>query len=149
MVRIDQSRGGEASGAVDALGNDVAVAVIPPWPDLLDAVTVDHQVSVRVFGTGTVHCGYRAAFDEDPHDDRCDARRTASRIFSYPVQRQRFPASASRTSRSSGDGLRASRSCAATTSPGVQNPHWTAPASKNACCTGPSPSRFRPSTVVT
>ena len=35
----------------------------------------------------------------------------------------------------SGPGTRRSRSSAATISPGVQNPHWTAPASRNACWT--------------
>ena len=35
----------------------------------------------------------------------------------------------------SGSGSRSSRSCTAMTSPGVQNPHCTAPVSTNACCT--------------
>ena len=45
-----------------------------------------------------------------------------------------------------GDGFRASRSVAATTKPGVQKPHWTAPVVTNASCT-----RFirSPSTVTT
>ena len=64
------------------------------------------------------------------------ARWTASRIFWYPVQRQRFPESASRISSSVGSAVRLSRSAVATTSPGVQKPHWTAPASANAACTG-------------
>ena len=64
------------------------------------------------------------------------ANRTASRIFWYPVQRQRFPDSASRISSSVGSELRPSRSAVATTRPGVQKPHWTAPASANAACTG-------------
>ena len=38
--------------------------------------------------------------------------------------------------RRSGDGLRSSSSSAATSRPGVQKPHWTAPASMNACWTG-------------
>ena len=51
------------------------------------------------------------------------ARWTASRIFWYPVQRQRLPESASRISSSVGSGTRRRRSAAATTKPGVQNPH--------------------------
>jgi hypothetical protein len=51
---------------------------------------------------------------------------------------------------SDGLGTRASRSCAATTRPGVQKPHWTAPHSTNASCTGCSRSpSASPSTVVT
>src|SRR2546430_1285578 len=65
-----------------------------------------------------------------------DARSTASRILPYPVQRQMLPESASRTSCSLGSGLRLSNAYVATTRPGVQNPHWTAPASTNARCTG-------------
>ena len=61
---------------------------------------------------------------------------TASRIFWYPVQRQRLPESASRISSSDGSGTRRRRSAAATTKPGVQKPHCTAPASANASCTG-------------
>src|SRR5437588_301561 len=57
-----------------------------------------------------------------------------------------LPASASRISASVGCGTRCSKSCAATTRPGVQKPHCTAPASTNACRTF-SPSR--PSIVTT
>ena len=63
----------------------------------------------------------------------------------YPVQRQ-SPASASRTSSSLGFGTASSRARAPSTSPGVQKPHWDAPASANAACSGcgrsavPSPS---------
>ena len=60
---------------------------------------------------------------------------TASMIRPYPVQRHTLPANCSRISISVGDETRSSRSCTATTSPGVQNPHCTAPASTNACCT--------------
>ena len=49
-----------------------------------------------------------------------------------------------------GSGTRASRSTVATISPGVQNPHWTAPVVANASCTGWSdPSAPSPSTVTT
>ena len=51
---------------------------------------------------------------------------------------------------SDGDGLRASRSCVATIRPGVQNPHCTAPASRNASWIGcSSSSAASPSTVTT
>ena len=52
---------------------------------------------------GRVDRGDRGAVDDQrlAHDGtRAAARRTASRIFSYPVQRHRLPASASRTSAS-------------------------------------------------
>ena len=72
------------------------------------------------------------------------------RSSAYPVQRQRLPDSASRISSSLGLGTRASRSAVATTRPGVQKPHCTAPASTNAACTGcSSSSSARPSTVTT
>ena len=52
--------------------------------------------------------------------------------------------------RRSGAGLRSSRSTVATIRPGVQKPHWTAPASTNASCTGCSrPFSAKPSTVTT
>ena len=48
------------------------------------------------------------------------------------------------------DGSRASRSCTATSSPGVQKPHCTAPVSRKAVCTGCSSSSVAsPSTVTT
>src|SRR5438445_2023576 len=81
----------------------------------------------------------------DPHAEPA-ALCTAARIFAYPVQRQMLPANASRICASVGCGIRSSRSCVATTRPGVQKPHCTAPASTNACWTVP-PSR--PSTVTT
>ena len=58
---------------------------------------------------------------------------TASQIDRYPVQRQRLPLSRRAVSSSS-----ASSPSPATvvTSPAVQNPHWNAAASTNACCTG-------------
>src|SRR5207249_10690515 len=51
------------------------------------------------------------------------ANRTASKIFASPVQRQRWPDRASRISSPFGLALCASRSTAATTRPGVQDPH--------------------------
>ena len=67
----------------------------------------------------------------------------------HPVQRQRLPESASRISSSVGLALCWRRSAAATTSPGVQKPHWTAPASTNAAWTSVRlPSALIPSTVT-
>ena len=81
---------------------------------------------------------------------RLAATRTASRIFWYPVQRHRLPESASRISSSVGSDVRRRRSAAATTNPGVQKPHCTAPASANASWTGwRAPSAASPSTVTT
>ncbi len=68
----------------------------------------------------------------------------------YPVHRQMLPARASLISAVVGAGLVPKRSVAATTIPGVQNPHWTAPASCMAFWTALStPSGDMPSTVVT
>src|ERR1035441_1188525 len=80
---------------------------------------------------------------------RLAASSTAARICSYPVQRHRLPASASRICGPDGSGLARSRSCAGTSRPGVEKPHCTAPASRNACCKGCRSSPLaRPSTVT-
>ncbi len=54
----------------------------------------------------------------------------------YPLQRHRWADRASRIVSSLGSGSRASSATAAITIPGVQYPHWTAPAARNALCTG-------------
>ena len=78
------------------------------------------------------------------------AMRTASKIFAYPVHRQTLPERASRISSSLGSGVCRRRSAVATTRPGVQKPHCTAPASTNASWTRCSESPpARPSTVTT
>ena len=60
------------------------------------------------------------------------------------------PASPSRIWSSLGRGFSARSAVAATTMPGMQKPHWIAPVSTKACCTGESwPSLPNPSTVVT
>ena len=57
-------------------------------------------------------------------------------------------ASASRTSSAVGAGFSLRSAFAASRMPGVQNPHWAAPASANATCSGSSrPSASSPSTV--
>jgi len=47
-----------------------------------DAIPVDDDVPIAVFGAGRVDGGDRAAFDDGGHANRSAARRTASRIFS-------------------------------------------------------------------
>src|SRR5699024_7787409 len=123
-----------------------------------DSAVLDDDMAVGVLGLLLVDRGDGGMLEHrDGHGCaavspavRAPAWRTASRIFSYPVQRHRFPARASRISSSAGSGLRFTRSCAATTRPGVQKPHCTAPHSTKDSCTvsswSPSAS---PSTVRT
>src|SRR5262245_432314 len=61
---------------------------------------------------------------------------TARTILSYPVQRQRLPASQKRTSSSDGFGFLRSSASDATSMPEVQMPHWSAACSRNFCCSG-------------
>ncbi len=58
------------------------------------------------------------------------ARATASKICTYPVQRQRFPESPSRISSSVGRGVLSKRCTAARIMPGVQMPHSRRPTLK-------------------
>ncbi|RWA55197.1 hypothetical protein AU476_07945 [Cupriavidus sp. UYMSc13B] len=55
----------------------------------------------------------------------------ASMILVYPVQRQMLPAIAKRISSRVGFGFASSSALAATTKPGVQNPHCAAPQRMN------------------
>ena len=57
---------------------------------------------------------------------------TAFTIFSYPVQRQRFPAICFLMASLDSFSPRSRRTVADITNPGVQNPHWIAPSSINA-----------------
>ena len=78
------------------------------------------------------------------------ARFTASKIFTYPVQRHRLRASAFFMVSLSGSGSRSRSAFVAMIMPGVQNPHWTAPASTKASWTRWGLSGVpRPSTVIT
>ena len=61
---------------------------------------------------------------------------TASTIFLYPVQRQTFPRSACLISGRVGLEFRSSKAFALRSMPGVQNPHWMAPLSTKARCSG-------------
>ncbi len=70
-------------------------------------------------------------------------------IRPYPVHRQTLPASSSRISVSVGSPVRSSRSWTAMISPGVQNPHCTAPASTKAAWTSDGdPNGAMPSIVT-
>ena len=114
------------------------------WPQSIPAAqrSLAYANSPVVFGIPSA----RGTTLADPADlerarwSRCSCARpppmrTASKIFAYPVQRQTLPESASRISSSLGSGVCLSRSAVATTRPGVQKPHWTAPASTNASWT--------------
>ena len=69
-------------------------------------------------------------------------------MFGYAPQRQRFPATARRTSSSVGAGVSRNKATIDMIWPGVQKPHWNASASMKARCTGwSSPSLERPSIV--
>lgn len=78
------------------------------------------------------------------------ASATASKILVYPVQRHRFPLKASRIWPAVGTGVRSRRALAERIIPGWQKPHWSAPQTSKARCTGCGPSAdARPSMVVT
>src|SRR5215468_11345018 len=64
------------------------------------------------------------------------ASSTARTILSYPVHRQRLPASQKRTSSSVGSGFFFNSASEATSMPEVQMPHWSAACSRNFCCSG-------------
>ena len=126
--RMD-SRHGECGRNVD--GEDPRVRV---WA--ADGLAPEHPGLVEVARVRelALHLGYGVAPDRRRggvaplqgarrRTHEAAARRTASRIFWYPVQRQRFPERASRISSSVGSAVRLSRSAVATTSPGVQKPH--------------------------
>ena len=90
----------------------------------------------------------RAALDDHARDRRHPHRVEDLLVARAAAQVARRAPRGSR--RPLGAALRASRSCVATISPGVQNPHCTAPASRNASCTGcSSSSPASPSTVTT
>src|SRR5207249_9936291 len=85
-----------------------------------------------------------AALDDPRHQRfRFPAFTPAETMFGYAPQRQRFPATARRTSSSVGAGVSRNKATTDMIWPGVQKPHWNASASMNARCTGCSP--FSPS----
>src|SRR5260370_7662174 len=70
-------------------------------------------------------------------------------MFWYPVQRQRLPDSAQRTSSSLGSGFSSSSALAAIIMPGVQNPHCSPCSSLKPSCSGCSSLAVAmPSTVL-
>ena len=78
-----------------------------------------------------------AALDDPRHQRfRFPAFTPAETMFGYAPQRQRFPATARRTSSSVGAGVSRNKATTDMIWPGVQKPHWNASASMNARCTG-------------
>src|SRR4051812_3214545 len=77
-----------------------------------------------------------------------DAATSAATMFVYAPQRQRLPETARLTSSARASGSARSSATTDMTWPGVQNPHWNASWSTNACCRGwSSPCVARPSIV--
>jgi hypothetical protein len=130
-AREDGAHSGQRPGAARVDANDLGVGVraaqdLPRQPsrpqvggearapgDFLDAVGKRRRTSDDAAG-------------------HVAAALTASTIFAYPVQRQRFPPSASRISSSLGCGRRRSSASAAMIIPGVQKPHCAPSFSWNA-----------------
>ena len=115
---------GELAGDLDMPSGRRTSAPSPAGPRRRDGAAGE-----RPAGPTTVLIRTRGSAARPPGQAPA-ARRTASRIFSYPVQRHRLPASASRISASAG-GDAPQQFVAAHHSPGVQNPHCTAPASES------------------
>ena len=69
-------------------------------------------------------------------------------MFGYAPQRQRFPATARRTSSSVGELFSRSRATIDMIWPGVQKPHWNASASMKARWTGCSSPSFAIPSIV-
>ena len=128
-----------------------------PWPRMKRAS------SLRLTGPYAV-CPRRvtgSVIRRPPRSRRCRracllAQSTDRTMFSYPVQRQICPDSASRISSGDGSGLRSSSHRAVIIMPGVQKPHCSPWHSAKPCWIGsspppasPSPFMARPSTVRT
>ncbi len=95
----------------------------------------------------------RAGEDGSPAGSR-SWQRSASRVMARliatcPVQRQMLPPSSAIPSASVGAAPPSRKPVRAMTSPGVQYPHWMAPSSIRACCTGLRSAWLRPSMVTT
>ena len=124
VVRVDQPGQRDQPAAVDHLG-----LLTNRWASLADPAdhpAIDQHGAVLQLSACRVHGDDDLATVEQDHGRarrRSAARLTASRIFWYPVQRQRLPLSASRTVAGLGLGSFCSRSATATTKPGVQKPH--------------------------
>ena len=96
-------------------------------------ITIITVVVIAIVGVGAAHDfasvaslsakGSTSGGAERPSE----AAKTASTMWTYPVQRHRLPPMALRTSSSLGCGFRASNALAERIIPGVQYPHWTAP----------------------
>ena len=124
VVAVDEPRRGEATTAVYAPGVCRCFFRRATLADGQDPVPLRHDVARGVLRArpSTVAMAQFSRTALLAHaSDQWAARRTASRIFSYPVQRHRLPASASRTSASLGSGFLCSRSWVATMKPGCRN----------------------------
>src|SRR5215210_3187577 len=107
-----------------------------------DAPHADEELPVRDSRKGfelRMALAGREQGDGEVHALTSAAAAIASTIGVYPVQRQRWPESRSMISaRLGGACSRSSRSAAAIRIPGVQKPHCSACASRNAACNGVS-----------
>ena len=148
VVAVDEARAWRGSR-----GRRSGVAVVggaAPAPTAAIRPSVDDDVAVGVLGAGGVDRGDRAVLDDEPSSSRAPPagrRRGSSRSPCSGTGCRPAPrGSPGRT----GSASRASRSCVATISPGVQKPHWTAPACRNASWIGCSSSSHgaSPSTVT-
>src|SRR5262245_1093129 len=130
----------------DELARQIEVGAEARAPrDLVHTVRADRARADVALPVGPV----RAVLGHDyPFLKVAAASCTALTILSYPVHRQRFPASQKRISCSVGFAERSSSALLATRKPGVQTPHWSAACSRNFCCSGWSFSPLaRPSIV--
>src|SRR5262249_26931232 len=150
LRRVDRDDAGVRVRApqhlADELARQVEVGAEPRAPgDLVDAVRADRARPDRALSVGSVRAVLGHGY---PFLNVAAASFTALTILSYPVHRQRFPASQKRISCSLGSGERSSSALLATRKPGVQIPHWSAACSRNFCCSGWSFSPLaRPSMV--
>ena len=95
----------------------LVLGVLELTPQLGDAIGSECRLANALINSR------RALFGPSGHADSSARASKARMMEPYPVQRQMFPARASLISRVSGRGLWEKRSVAATTMPGVQNPH--------------------------
>ena len=155
VVGVDQAGGGETAAAVDDLVRRPRPTSGPAGPGPTAAIRAPSTTMCPSAYSvpGLVDRGDRAALDHRA-SSRSRPRATRPAAPRRGSSRSRCSGRGSRPAprgcrRRPGRRSRWSRSCTATTSPGVQNPHCTAPASTKACCTGCSRSpSASPSTVT-
>src|SRR4030095_15796939 len=139
-------RMGAPQHLADELAGEVEVGAEARAPGyLVDAVRADRAHAAVALPIGPVLAVFCHVY---PFLSVAAASCTALTILSYPVHRQRFPASQNLISCSLGSGVRSSSALLATRKPGVQMPRWSAACSRNFCCSGWSFSPLaRPSIV--